>query len=99
MFYHVDADYCKRIAEAGYRCYYLPSATVIHLNHKGGTMVSPRLRVRSLLSFHVDCYVYYCKHIQRWTWSPMRLMVVAALVSQFLALLAAQLYGEMVGAT
>jgi GT2 family glycosyltransferase len=98
MFYHVDADYCKRIADAGYRCYYLPSATVIHLNHKGGTMSSPRLRLRSLLSFHVDCYVYYCKHIQRRRWSPMRLMVVAALASQFLALSAAQVSGELVRA-
>jgi len=100
MFYHVDADYCKRIADAGYFCYYLPSATVIHLNHKGGTMVSPRLRVRSLLSFHIDCYVYYCKHLQRWRrWSPMRPMVIAALALQFLVLLAAQVPRELVGAT
>ena len=60
----------KRIVDAGYQCYYLPNATVIHLNHKGGTMVSPRLRMRALLSFHVDCCVYCCKHMQRWAWSP-----------------------------
>ena len=98
MFYHVDADYCKRIAEAGYQCYYLPDATVIHLNHKGGTMVSPQLRARSLLSFHVDCYVYYCKHMQRWAWSPMRLVILAALSANFLAMLTVQLAGELVGA-
>ena len=40
FFYHVDADYCKRIADAGYKCYYLPTAAIIHLNHKGGTMPS-----------------------------------------------------------
>jgi N-acetylglucosaminyl-diphospho-decaprenol L-rhamnosyltransferase len=99
MFYHVDADYCKRIAEAGYQNYYLPDATVIHLNHKGGTMVSLRLRVRSLLSFHVDCYVYYCKHMQRWAWSPMRLVILAAVAANFVALLTVQLAGELVGAT
>jgi GT2 family glycosyltransferase len=98
MFYHVDADYCKRIAEAGYQCYYLPNATVIHLNHKGGTMVSLRLRALSLLSFHVDCYVYYCKHMQRWAWSPMRLIILAALGANFLALLTVQLAAELVGA-
>ena len=38
FFYHVDADYCKRIADAGYKCYYLPTGAIIHLNHKGGTM-------------------------------------------------------------
>jgi N-acetylglucosaminyl-diphospho-decaprenol L-rhamnosyltransferase len=97
MFYHVDADYCKRIVEAGYKCYYLPTAAVVHLNHKGGTMVSPRLRFQSLLSFHVDCYVYYCKHIQRRLWSPMRIVILASLASHFLVLLAAQAFAEFVG--
>jgi len=44
LFYFVDADYCKRIADAGYKCYYLPTATIIHLNHKGGSMSSFRRR-------------------------------------------------------
>lgn len=96
MFYHVDADYCQRIAAAGYQCYYLPSATVIHLNHKGGTMSSRRLRLRSLRSFHVDCYVYYRKHLQRGRRSPIRLLIVAALVLRFLGLAAGQLAGEFV---
>jgi len=97
MFYHVDADYCKRIAEAGYKCYFLPTSAVIHLNHKGGTMVSPRQRFRSLLSFHVDCYVYYCKHMQRSAWNPMRIIVFFGLVCHFLCLLAVQAVGEIVG--
>jgi GT2 family glycosyltransferase len=97
MFYHVDADYCKRIADAGYKCYYLPTASVVHLNHKGGTMVSPRLRFRSLLSFHVDSYIYYRKHIQKSDWSPMRLLVLLGLGFHFLALLAIQGSSEFVG--
>ncbi len=96
IFYHVDADYCKRIMDAGYKCYYLPTAAVIHLNHKGGTMVSPRLRFRSLLSFHVDCYVYYCKHMQRWPRLPLRLAILLALACHFLCLLAVQGSGELV---
>jgi GT2 family glycosyltransferase len=96
MFYHVDADYCKRIVDAGYKCYYLPTAAVVHLNHKGGTMVSPTLRFRSLLSFHVDCYVYYCKHMQRWPRGPLRIAVLLALASHFLCLLAVQGSGELV---
>jgi GT2 family glycosyltransferase len=99
MFYHVDADYCKRIADAGYQIYYLPTATVIHLNHKGGTMVSPRLRFRSLLSFHVDSYIYYCKHVKRSPWSPMQILVLLGLISHFLALLAIQASAELVGLT
>ena len=53
FFYHVDADYCKRIADAGYKCFYLPTAEIIHLNHKGGTMASPLARLRSLMMFEV----------------------------------------------
>lgn len=95
FFYHVDADYCKRIADAGYRCYYLPTATVIHLNHKGGTRVSPRLRFRSLTSFHFDCYAYYQKHLKRSSLSPINILVVVGLVLRFLALAAAQLCAEL----
>lgn len=98
MFYHVDADYCKRIADAGYRNYYLPDAVVIHLNHKGGSMVSPRLRLRSLLSFHRDCYVYYCKHVSKWTWKPLNLVVLGALAARFATLVWIQLWSELAGA-
>jgi GT2 family glycosyltransferase len=67
--YHVDADYCKRISDAGYKCYYLPTATIIHFDHKGGTMVSLRRRFRSLVEFHVGSFIFYRKHIQRSRWS------------------------------
>jgi N-acetylglucosaminyl-diphospho-decaprenol L-rhamnosyltransferase len=36
LFNHVDADYCKRMIEAGYKSYYLPTASVIHLNQDNG---------------------------------------------------------------
>jgi len=94
--YHVDADYCKRIVDAGYKCYYLPTAAVVHLNHKGGTMVSPTRRFRSLLTFHEACYVYYCKHMQRWPRGPLRIAVVLALACHFLCQLAVQGSGELV---
>ena len=69
--YHVDADYCKRIADAGYGCYYLPTATIVHLNHKGGTMANPLVRFRSLMMFEVQSYRFYRKHLQRSTWSAL----------------------------
>jgi N-acetylglucosaminyl-diphospho-decaprenol L-rhamnosyltransferase len=97
--YHVDADYCKRIADAGYKCYYLPTATVIHLDHKGGTMVSLRRRFRSLVEFHVGSYIFYRSHIQQSWWSPMQIVVVVGLFSRFLAALAVQACAELVGIT
>jgi N-acetylglucosaminyl-diphospho-decaprenol L-rhamnosyltransferase len=99
MFYHVDADYCSRIAEAGYKCYYLPTAAVIHLNHKGGTRVNPRLRFRSLASFHFDCYAYYRKHLRGSRANPMQILVVAGLVTRFLTLALVQIFSELLGLT
>jgi N-acetylglucosaminyl-diphospho-decaprenol L-rhamnosyltransferase len=97
MFYHVDADYCSRIVEAGYKCYYLPTAAIIHLNHKGGTRVSPRLRFRSLASFHFDCYAYYRKHLRGPRFGFVQTLVVIGLVSRFLILALGQLFSELHG--
>jgi hypothetical protein len=98
FFYHVDADYCKRIADAGYKCYYLPTAAIVHLNHKGGTMTSLSTRFRSLMMFEVWSYRYYRKHIQTSWWSPMQAVVVLGLSFHFLILGSAQLFTELSGA-
>lgn len=96
LFSHVDADHCKRMADAGYKCYYLPTATVIHLNHKGGTSASTLVRFRSLLMFEVHSYIYYRKHVQRSVWSPMQILVPLGLFAHFLILVAAQACAEFV---
>ena len=97
FFYHVDADYCKRITEAGYKCYYLPTVAIIHLNHKGGTMLNLQARYRSLIRFEVESYRYYRKHLQRSLWSPMNIVVALGLSFHFLVLASAQACEEVVG--
>jgi GT2 family glycosyltransferase len=95
FFYHIDADYCKRIADSGYKCYYLPTAAIVHLNHKGGTMSSLSARFWSLTMFEVWSYRYYRKHIQKSLWSPMQIVVVLGLSFHFLALASAQACAEL----
>jgi GT2 family glycosyltransferase len=95
FFYHVDADYCKRIADAGYKCYYLPTAAIIHLNHRGGTMTNLSARFRSLMMFEVWSYRYYRKHIQTSPWSPMQIVVLLGLSFHFFALASAQAFAEV----
>lgn len=94
--YHVDADYCKRILDAGYKCYYLPEAVIKHLNHKGGTMASLRVRFRSLRMFETQSYLYYCKHVEK-NWSLMRIVVALGLFAHFIALASAQVVREVAG--
>lgn len=96
--YHVDADYCKRICDAGYQCWYLPTATIIHLNHRGGSTTSTRARFRSLAMFETHSYLYYRKHLQGPAWSPMRILVPLGLFGHFLILISAQAYAEFAGA-
>jgi hypothetical protein len=97
LFYFVDADYCKRIADAGYKCYYLPTATIIHLNHRGGSMSSFRRRFRSVWGFHVASYIYYRKHVRRSPWSLMNIVVLGGLFGRFLIALSAQACAEVIG--
>lgn len=93
--YHVDADYCKRVVDLGYKCYYLPTATIIHLDHQGGTMVSLRRRFRSLVEFHVGSYIFYRKHIRQSAWSPLHLLVIAGIGARFVASCGARILAEL----
>jgi len=97
FFYHVDADYCKRIGEVGYKSFYLPTAAIIHLNHKGGSMANPLKRLRSLMMFEVYSYRYYRKHFLRSSWNPMAAVVAVGLSVHFLALASGQVCAELVG--
>jgi GT2 family glycosyltransferase len=95
LFYHVDADHCKRIADAGYKCYYLPTVTIVHLNHKGGTMATLPVRFRQLMLFEIHSYRYYRKHLQTSPWSPMQIVVAAGLSFHFLIFVFAQICAEL----
>ncbi len=97
LFYFVDADYCKRVADAGYKCYYLPTATIVHLNHKGGSRASLRERVRRVVDFHVNAYTYYRKHVQPSPWSLMHVVAVGGLFARFLVALTVQACAEAGG--
>jgi GT2 family glycosyltransferase len=81
--YHVDADYFKRIWDAGSKVYYLPTAVVIHDAHKGGTMVSLRRRFKSVVEFHRGSYIYFQKHQIKSVWEPMHFLVIAGLAARF----------------
>ncbi len=95
LFYHVDADYCKRIAEAGYKCYYLPTAAIIHLNHKGGTAATLAVRFRQLFLFEIYNYRYFRKHLESSSTNSMRILVVAGLSFHFLVSAFAQICVEL----
>jgi GT2 family glycosyltransferase len=95
MFYHVDADYCKRIWEAGWEVYYLPDAEVIHFNHQGGSLINCKRRFKSIVEFHRGGYIYFRKHLMKPLWHPMYFIVIAGLGVRFIGSLMIQVLKEM----
>ncbi len=81
--YHIDADYCRRIWDAGWEVYYVPGAIVVHFDHKGGTMVSRSRRFKSVIEFHRGSYIYFRKHQMTSPWHPMHGLVLAGLSIRF----------------
>ncbi|MFC1596254.1 glycosyltransferase family 2 protein [Candidatus Margulisiibacteriota bacterium] len=59
--YWEDADWCKRIKDAGYKIVWLPTAEIYH--HAGQS--SKQVRVRSIIEFNKSVYKYYKKHYDR----------------------------------
>jgi N-acetylglucosaminyl-diphospho-decaprenol L-rhamnosyltransferase len=93
--YHVDADYCKRIWDAGWEVYYLPGASIIHFDHKGGTMVTSHRRFKSVVEFHRGSYIYFRKHYFTSPWQPLHLVVIFGLGVRFVLSLLLQLSKEL----
>lgn len=94
FFYHVDADYCKRVWDAGWEVYYLPSASIIHLNHRGGSMSNWAQRFRSIARFHWGSYLYYRKHILGHPLSPMHFVVLVGLFARAVVSYSLQIASE-----
>ena len=97
LFYFVDADYCKRVADVGYKCYYLPTASIVHLNHKGGSRANLAERIRRVVDFHIGAYIYYRKHVQQSPWSLMHVVAVGGLFTRFVVTLGVQACAEAGG--
>jgi GT2 family glycosyltransferase len=56
--YWEDADYCRRVADAGFVCSYLPSATVLHV---GGASARHDVS-QAIRAFHRSAFRLYRKH-------------------------------------
>lgn len=74
-----DADWCRRIVEAGYSVWCLPTARIVH--DEGGTRqhaYSPA----AIRSFHAGAYRYWTKHQAPQWWNPLRWSAAAALTAR-----------------
>lgn len=95
LFAHGDADYCKRIWDAGWEVYCLPTAKVIHLVGQGGRMVTPWRRFKYVFEFHRDTYIYFRKHLMNSVWHPLHIVVIFGLTARFVISLSMQFGQEL----
>lgn len=58
--YQEDADFCRRVRQANWKVYYVPTAKIIHYGGRGGSRVQP---LRSILAWHLSYLAYYRKHL------------------------------------
>jgi GT2 family glycosyltransferase len=56
--YWEDADFCRRLKQAGWRTVYLPDVTSMHI----GGRSSMHAADASLAAFHRSAYRFFCKH-------------------------------------
>lgn len=82
--YFEDADLCRRLREAGWLVYYLPSIEVRH--HAGG---SSRSKPRAIWRLHKSALLYHRKHGARGPLQVYSLLTIAGLAARALAKLAA----------
>jgi hypothetical protein len=93
--YFNDADFCRRLWESGRRVFYVPEARAIHHDHRGGTLVSPRRRFRSVVEFHMGAFRYYRRHSGTPAWHPWNLVVIGGLAWRFLPCIVIQTLREI----
>ena len=67
--YWVDADWCKRLQDAGGRVYFVPQAVVTHHDQNKRAVKKSPVRI---VKFHQGALSFYCKHYTRSRMDPRR---------------------------
>ncbi len=79
-----DADWCRRIGDAGFDVWCVPTARVVH--DEGGTR-RHGWPPRAVVHFHRGAYLYWRKHHAPQPWNPLRWLAATALTTRALAVL------------
>ncbi|MDP6143048.1 MAG: glycosyltransferase family 2 protein, partial [Candidatus Marinimicrobia bacterium] len=57
--YQEDSDYCIRAKKRGWKIFFVPSSTLIHIQGTGGSNTFPH---RSIYEWHRSYFLFYKKH-------------------------------------
>lgn len=82
LWWFVDADYCKRIHDAGYEVWCVPSAQVVHKEHHGGTLRGRWRRFWAVYKFHHGAWIYWRRYSGYGLGHPLTWLVALAIVAR-----------------
>jgi len=88
--YCEDADWCKRIKEAGWDIYFLPNIKIIHY---GGESIKKAFGLVSLARYKGTLY-YYKKHKNKISVLTLRIIAISGLSFKLLSLIIKYLFSE-----
>jgi GT2 family glycosyltransferase len=74
-----DADWCKRLADAGRATWCVPTATIVH---DEGSTRDHRWSPRVAAHFHRGAYLYWRKHHAPQAWNPLRWAAAGVLTAR-----------------
>jgi GT2 family glycosyltransferase len=97
LWWFIDADYCKRIHDLGYEVWCVPSAQIVHLDHRGGTVRGRKRRFWAIYKFHQGAWIYWRQYSGFGLAHPLTWLVVAALLGRAALSTAVQLGKELLG--
>lgn len=97
LWWFVDADYCKRIHDAGFEVWCVPSAQVVHAEHTGGTLRGRRRRFWAIWKFHEGAWIYWRRYSGYGLAHPFTWLVFAGLTARAGLSFVIQLAKELAG--
>lgn len=97
LWWFVDADYCKRIHDAGYEVWCVPSAQVVHKEHHGGTLRGRRRRFWAVYKFHQGAWIYWRRYSGYGLAHPVTWFVAVAIIARAALSAAIQAAKEILG--
>lgn len=82
LWWFVDADYCKRIHDAGYEVWCVPSAQIVHIEHTGGTVRGRKRRFWAIFKFHQGAWIYWRQYSGHGLAHPLTWLVAIGLLAR-----------------
>ena len=91
--YCEDMDLCRRLAEAGWRNVYVPTAVITHVGGQS-TQADPQRAKRMLAEHHRSLYRYLSEHYPGPRWALVRGALAAGLAARYLLAARVRAIGE-----